>query len=123
MAGTTKQKLQAASKTRVRPRRKKPGRSGCAVKGVKILREAAGKKVGENSGKIAQSLLDGALGGDVNSAKLLLSLAELEPEQEDAGNPQLGWSLALALAAEPEWQEPVIEASAETRGGSREPEG
>ncbi len=123
MAGLQRQKLEVASKTWVRPNRKKPGRAGCTGRGGKILREAAGKAVDENGKKIAQSLLKGALKGNVSSTKLLLSLAELEREQEDAGKSRHGWSTALALGSEPQWQEPASEASAETAGGSREPEG
>jgi hypothetical protein len=123
MADPQQKKLKLVGKTQVRPNRKKPGRPGCAGKGVKTLRKAAGKAVGKNSGKIADSLLQGALKGDLNSTKLLLSLAELEPAQENAGKSRHGWSVALALAAEPEWQEPVIETTAETNAGSREPEG
>jgi hypothetical protein len=123
MADSKQKKLERVSKARVRPNGKKPGRTGRTGKGVKILRKTAGRTVGENSERIADSLLQGVLKGDLNSAKLLLSLAELEPEQEDAGKPQRGWSAALALAAEPEWQEPAMETTAETQGGSREPEG
>jgi hypothetical protein len=123
MADSRQQKLEVTSKTRVRPNRKKPGRAGCTGRGAKILREAAGKAVDKNGKKIAESLLQGALKGNVSSTKLLLRLADLEQEQKDAGKSRHGWSTARSLAAEPEWQEPVAEASAETTGGSREPEG
>jgi hypothetical protein len=123
MADSRQQKLKVASKTHVRPSRKKPGRAGCTGRGAKILRDAAGKAVNENGKKIAQSLLQGALKGNVSSTKLLLSLADLEQAQGDAGKSRHGWSTAQALAAEPQWQEPVTEASAETTGGGREPEG
>jgi hypothetical protein len=130
MADPQQKKLKRVSKTPVRPKRKKPGRTGCAGRGAKILRQAAGKAVGENGKKIAQSLLQGALKGNVSSTKLLLSLAGLEQGQEDAGKSRHGWSTAQALAAEPEWREPVAEASAETSveagdpkadGGARSP--
>jgi hypothetical protein len=123
MADLQQQKLEVASKKQVRPNRKKPGRAGCTGRGGKILREAAGKAVSENGEGIAESLLKGALSGNVSSTKLLLSLAELEQEPGAAGKSRHGRSTAQALAAEPEWQEPVPEASAETTGGSREPEG
>jgi hypothetical protein len=123
MPGLQQQKLKVASKTQVRPNRKKPGRSECTGRGVRVLRQAAGKAVDNNGKQIAESLLQGALDGNVSSAKLLLSLAEPEQGQEDAGKNRHGWSTAQALAAEPEWQEPVAEANAETRGGTREPEG
>jgi hypothetical protein len=117
------QQLEVGSKAHVRPNRKKPGRAGCTGSGAKILREAAGKAVNEKGKEIAESLLKGALKGNVSSAKLWLSLADLKQEQEDAGKRRHGWSTAQALAAEPQWQEPEAEASAETTGGSREPEG
>jgi hypothetical protein len=123
MAGLQQQKLEVASKTRVRPNRKKPGRAGCTRRGAEILRESAGKTVDKNGEEIAGSLLQGVLKGNPGSTKLLISLAELEHEREDTGKSRHGWSTALALAAEPEWQEPAPEASAETTGGSREPEG
>jgi len=122
MAGL-QQQLKVGSKTHVRPNRKKPGRPGSTGRGAKILREAAGKAVDKNGKEIAESLLQGALKGNVSSTKLLLSLADLEQAQGDAGKSRHGWSTAQALAAEPQWQEPVTEASAETTGGGREPEG
>ena len=84
MADSRQQKLEVTSKTRVRPNRKKPGRAGCTGRGAKILREAAGKAVDKNGKKIAESLLQGALKGNVSSTKLLLRLADLEQEQKDA---------------------------------------
>jgi hypothetical protein len=122
MAGL-QQQLKVGSKTHVRPNRKKPERPGSTGRGAKILREAAGKAVDKNGKEIAESLLQGALKGNVSSTKLLLSLADLEQAQGDAGKSRHGWSTAQALAAEPQWQEPVTEASAETTGGGREPEG
>jgi hypothetical protein len=122
MADLQQQRLEVASKTRVRPNRKKPGRSERAGKGVKILRKAAGKAVDENGEGIAESLLKGALSGNVSSTKLLLSLAESDQEPGAAGKSRHGWSAALALGAEPEWQEAAVETTAETQGGSREPE-
>ncbi|MGD0859175.1 MAG: hypothetical protein ABR912_07630 [Terracidiphilus sp.] len=123
MAGLQQQKLEVASETHVRPIQKKPGRAGCTGRGAKILREAAGKAVNEKGKEIARSLLQGTLKGNVSSTKLLLLLADLKQEQGDAGKSRHGWSKAQALAAEPQWQEPAAEASAETTGGSREPEG
>ncbi|MGD0903244.1 MAG: hypothetical protein ABR924_09915 [Terracidiphilus sp.] len=123
MADLQQQGLEVASKTRVRPNRKKPERSGCTGRGVKILREAAGKAVDENGEGIAESLLKGALSGNVSSTKLLLSLAESDQAPGAAGKSRHGWSAALALGAEPEWQEAADETTAETQGGSREPEG
>jgi hypothetical protein len=122
MADLQQQKLEVPSKKQVRPNRKKPGRAGCTGRCGKILRKAAGKAVDENGKGIADSLLQGALKGNVSSTKLLLSLAESEQEQEAAGKSRYGRSTAQALAAEPQWQDLVPEAGAKTQGGSREPE-
>lgn len=111
-------KKELASKTRGRTSRKK-----AVPRGVRTLREAAGNAVGRNSAQLTQRLLDRALAGDLNSAKLLVALADLQPENEDSGKSRRGLSAAQELAAEPEWQETLSEATAETRGGSREPEG
>lgn len=94
-----------------------------APAGMRTLRKAAGKAVGENSEKITASLLKGMLAGKAVSAKLLLDLAVQEPENEDEGRNRRGRSVASDLAAEPEWQEPVSEASADTEPRSGEPEG
>jgi len=90
---------------------------------MRTLREAAGKAVGDNSEQITASLLKDMLAGKLGSGKMLFDLAEQQPEAEDSENTRRVSSEALALAAEPEWQEPVIEFAAETAGGSREPEG
>ncbi|MGD0521345.1 MAG: hypothetical protein ABSA48_08830 [Terracidiphilus sp.] len=92
-------------------------------KGVKILREAADETVGENSAKITASLLKATLKGKVGMAKLLIDLAALQQEKEDAKKKRRGRSTAQELAAEPEWRDEVIETLAETEPGSREPEG
>ena len=123
MAETEQKELESVSKRQARPSRKKPGQPRCAGKGVKILHEEAGQTVGKNSRKLAKSFLKGALEGNLNSAKLLLSLAELQSDPEDAERSRHGRSLAQSLAAEPEWPETVDETTAETTGGGREPEG
>jgi hypothetical protein len=86
--------------------------------GMRTLREAAGKAVGENSAEITASLLKAILEGKLNSGKMLFELAELQPEHEDEGTVRRRWSVAVALAAEPEWQEPVDEDQESERSAS-----
>jgi hypothetical protein len=123
MANTEQKELESESKKEARPSRKKTRQPRCARKGVRILREEAGKAVGKNSKKLAESLLVGALKGNLNSTKLLLSLAELQSDPEVTDKNLHGLSLAQSLAAEPEWKEPPDETTAETTGRGREPEG
>jgi hypothetical protein len=118
MAKSKQNKLEPVVKTG-----KKTTGKRAAPSGMRTLRKAAGKTVGENSEKITASLLKGMLAGKAGSGKLLLDLAEQEPENEDEGKNRRGRSAASDLAAEPEWQEPLSEADAETDPGSREPEG
>ena len=92
-------------------------------RGVKTLREAEGKVIGSHSEGITKGLLDKTLKGDVRCAKLLVALAEQQPEGEDAGKSRRMWSAAMVLAAEPERRDELTEQSGETRGGSLEPEG
>jgi hypothetical protein len=105
MAVLKQKTLEVVSKTGGRVCRTKAASPRCAGNGVKTLREAAGKTVEENSAKIAKQLLTQALAGDFKCTQLLLSLAEQEPGQdEEASQPQRNWSMALALASEPEWR-------------------
>jgi hypothetical protein len=64
---------------------------------------AANKTVGKNCAIVARKLLERILQGDIQSAKLLVTLADSQPEDEDAGKEQRFHSVAKQLAAEPEW--------------------
>lgn len=103
-------------------KRKKANARGTFRK-VKKLNDAALKLVDDNAPKIAQSLLDSTLEGHVQSARLLVDLAEGNVEGEEAAMSRPFRSLALELAGAPEWKGEMTEAEAETDGGSREPEG
>jgi hypothetical protein len=117
----TKRKLELVNKGVGRTSRKKRGGPKSVGKGSKTLHEAADKAVVRNSRKIAQRLLSKAIEGDLKSAMLLLSFAELEPEPEGAGKIRHKRSVALELAAEPKW--PGEATDAEPGTGDREREG
>jgi hypothetical protein len=123
MADSRQKKLIVASKTGKHTPAKRRKVSGCVRGGILILHETAGKTVGESSTQITAKLLELALWGNVNCAKLLVALAELQQEPEDEKKGRRSWSAALALGAETQWQEPAEEATAGMNGGSLEPEG
>lgn len=83
-----------------------------AENGAELLKRAAGSAVGRNSEKLANLLLDKAMAGDLNSTKLLVTLAERkkprpEPQKETAKEPSIGprlLTLAEKWAAEPQWE-------------------
>jgi hypothetical protein len=81
------------------------------------LKRAANKTLEKNCTKIAQSLLDHTLKGNVQSARLLVALAEGPTESVDAEETRDRRSVATELAAEPEWKADAQESGAE------EPEG
>jgi hypothetical protein len=86
-----------------------------AGRGSARLSKAADKALEANSQAIAKSLLASTLKGNVNSARLLVSLAE-SPEEKAAQGTKRRRSIAKALAAEPQWQPDGMEAAAETTG-------
>jgi|SRR5271166_2186825 len=96
--------------------------AGGTFKKTKKLNEAALKLVDEKAAEIAQSLYDSTIDGHMLSARLLVELAEGNVEAEEAVTMRPLRSLALNLAAEPEWRDEESGASAETGAGSREPE-
>jgi hypothetical protein len=97
--------------------------AGGTFKKVKKLNEQALKLVDENATEIAKSLLDSTLDGHVLSARLLVELAEGNVEAEEAVTMRPLRSLALNLAAEPQWPGDAPEPAAETGASGREPEG
>jgi hypothetical protein len=108
-----KKKLKPVSKAGTRAGRKKPANSDNTGGGVKTLREAANKAVGQNSAKITKSLLEKTLGGNATIAKLLFSLAEGQAEKADVGKHRRKRSVALKLAAEPVWDDDAVGAVTE----------
>ena len=130
MARETEKKVEVAGEARKRaPRAKNPcvgcelDCSECLVGGVRDLRRAACKVVGEKRAAFAKSLMDRAIEGDLNSAKLLLKIAGQKGKKDAPKRTREAKSAAKGLAAEPEWHDPAAEAGAETEAGRREPEG
>lgn len=77
---------------------------GC---GTARLQVAADKKVKRNSNKLAQALLDAALKGQVQSARLLLSLADGETGKTPKKKRRSGPSQVEIWENEPAWEDPV----------------
>jgi hypothetical protein len=102
-----------------------PGKANAngAYKKVKKLNKAALKLVDEKATEIAKSLYDSTLDGHVLSARLLVELAEGNVDSEEAMTMQPLRSLALDLAAEPEWTSEESGATAETDAEQRKSHG
>jgi hypothetical protein len=97
------------------------GTSACKD-GAELLRQAADKRVGLNSEKLADLLAENALQGDLTSAKVLIGLAERKKPSKEPVKKRRGPSLAERWAAEPEWREEPEEGPAETGCGGAEAE-
>ncbi|MGD0345371.1 MAG: hypothetical protein ABSA85_01375 [Terracidiphilus sp.] len=79
--------------------------------GLKRLERAADRRLGQASEKLADLLLEKAREGKVESARLLVTLAEHRekrkpPEKKKKKRPGPSW--AELLASEPEWKEPEL---------------
>lgn len=83
------------------------------------LRKAANKAVGQNSKDLSHFLLHETYNGSITSAKLLISLVDPAKAGKDKRKKRSGRSLAIDLAAEPVWREPMTEAGAGMDAGSR----
>ncbi len=105
---------------------RKPSGTGARKKavgrGTAKMTAAAGKTLEENSEKIAKSLLESTLDGNVTSAKLLFALAEGQIDCEDEVVMRRLCSFAEGLASEPEWTGEDVEAAVETGSEQCEPE-
>ena len=102
-----------------KPSGKRPGKKraekSATGKRPASLNEAIGKVLKQNSDKIARSLLEGTLKGNVSCARLFLELAK---GQEDNPNQEAKRdfpSQAMALAMEPEWVPEAMETTASIR--------
>jgi hypothetical protein len=85
-------------------------RSGARATGRARLQKAAQKEMGKNSGKLAKVLVDKALAGDLNSAKMLLMLTDPKTDAEGPRETEtLGPSVAEQLAKEKEWEDVPLE--------------
>jgi hypothetical protein len=81
--------------------------------GAERLRQAADKRVGRISEKLADLLTVKALAGDLACARVLFGLAERKKPMQEPVKKRRGPGLAARLAAEPEWK-------GEGEGGTRE---
>jgi hypothetical protein len=122
MAGS-KQRLALAGRTGRRTAGKRRTDPGGKRGGMRALHEAADKVVEEHKERIADTLLQGALRGDVTCAKLLFTLAESLPEADGTAKKRCCPRIALALAKEPQWKEEASETFGKTDGGSLDAEG
>jgi hypothetical protein len=97
-------KAEATTKAGAKPQKAPRGN------GLERLRRAAGRRLAQSSEELADVLLDKALKGRLQGARMLVGLAEkIKPrkrrEEEDKWD---GPSAAELLAAEPEWVEPEV---------------
>ena len=74
--------------------------------GVEKLKKAADKVLGRNSAKLANLLLDKAVEGKLEGARLLVKLAEGKKPPVRPKRTWDGKTFAEMLASEPEWEEP-----------------
>jgi hypothetical protein len=86
-------------------RRKRAVEKTPSKDGAERLRQAADKRVGRISEKLADLLSDKALKGDLASARVLFGLAERKKPIQEPVKKRRGPGLAERLAAEPEWKE------------------
>jgi len=72
--------------------------------GAELLHEAADRRVGQNSEKLADLLTQKALEGDLASTKTLVGYAERKKPKPEPVKKRRGPSMAERWAAEPEWK-------------------
>ena len=72
--------------------------------GAERLRQAADRRVGRISEKLADLLTNKALAGDLASARVLFGLAERKKPMQEPEKKRRGAGLAARWAAEPEWK-------------------
>lgn len=76
--------------------------------GVERLKKAANRQVARKSAELAEVLMNKALAGRVESARLLVTLAEKKKPQEKPVKKRHGPTLLDLLESEPEWVEPEV---------------
>ena len=76
--------------------------------GVARLKKAANSQVARKSAELAEVLMDKALKGKLDSARLLVTLAEKKGPQEKPVKKRPGPTLLDLLESEPEWVEPEV---------------
>ena len=92
-------------RTTKKRRRKRAVEKTPSKDGAEQMRQAADKRVGRISEKMADLLSDKALAGDLASARVLFGLAERKKPIQELVKRRRGPGLAARLAAEPVWQE------------------
>lgn len=116
--------VEANQKTAVvKKGKRKSSQKKAASRGGAKMNKAADEALSKNSAEIAESLVKSTLGGNVQSARLLMELAERTARNGAAEKPSRVHSAASELAAEPEWAGEVggstDEAHTETHAGNR----
>ena len=76
--------------------------------GVERLKKAADRQVARKSSELAELLMNKALEGKVESARLLVTLAEKKKPQDKPQKKRHGVKLIDLLESEPEWVEPEV---------------
>ncbi len=76
--------------------------------GVERLKKAANRQVARKSEELAEVLMDKALKGKMDSARLLVTLAEKKKPPEKPVKKRSGPTLLDLLESEPEWVEPEV---------------
>jgi len=89
--------------TKNRRRKQANGNTSCKD-GAERLRQAADKRVGRISEKLADLLSEKALTGDLASARVLFGLAERKKPMQEPVKKRRGPGLAARWASEPEWK-------------------
>ena len=76
--------------------------------GVERLKKAADRQVARKSAELAELLMDKALEGKLESARLLVTLAEKKKPQDKPQKKRHGVKLIDLLESDPEWVEPEV---------------
>jgi hypothetical protein len=85
-------------------RRKRADEKTSRKDGAERLHQAADKRMGRISEKMADLLSSKALAGDLACARVLFGLAERKKPIQELVKKRRGPGLAARLAAEPEWK-------------------
>ena len=103
--GTSGRKTSSTTENGIREgerrKRDRAGERAARKDGAERLRQAADRRVGRNSAKLADVLTKKALTGDLGSTKFLVGLAEAK---KAIPVKRRGLSLPERLGAEPQWE-------------------
>jgi hypothetical protein len=93
-------------------------------KALKELRRAVGSEVLEKSTEIAQSLVNSTLKGNSNSARIVVALVDKRIKKKELKKPvevTCGHSVAINLAEDEPFEEPVEDFFGPHEGGRTQP--